>query len=128
MTVLLYIYMLHFSKSPPHSAMSNTSNTEVMSNFENKVKDESYERHDENNVVIEPQFGNYSEGNVKFDMHFVHIPKCGGTSMTAVLRQVACVIDPQRNNDCCTNPGFCDWHAKRRCASIKGCINHFPQR
>ena len=63
-----------------------------------------------------------------FDFHFIHIPKCGGTSMTAVLREVACNIDPERNSDCCTNPGFCDWHAFRRCASIRGCINHIPQR
>lgn len=62
------------------------------------------------------------------DFHFVHIPKCGGTSMTAILREVACSLDPERNIDCCTNPGFCDYHALRRCASIKGCINHFPQR
>jgi hypothetical protein len=62
------------------------------------------------------------------DFHFVHIPKCGGTSMTTVLRQVACKLDPNRNKDCCLNPGFCDWHAMRRCLSIKGCINHFPNR
>lgn len=61
------------------------------------------------------------------DLHFIHIPKCGGTSMTSILRQVACEVDTERNEDCCTNPGFCDWHAHRRCASIKGCINHFPQ-
>ena len=62
------------------------------------------------------------------DLHFIHIPKCGGTSMTTILRQVACEVDSDRNEDCCTNPGFCDFHAHRRCASIKGCINHFPQR
>ena len=63
-----------------------------------------------------------------FDMHFIHIPKCGGTSMTSILRQVACQVDKSRNDDCCTNPGFCDFHAHRRCASIRGCINHIPQR
>ena len=61
------------------------------------------------------------------DLHFIHIPKCGGTSMTSILRQVACEVDSERNEDCCTNPGFCDFHAHRRCTSIKGCINHFPQ-
>ena len=40
-----------------------------------------------------------------FDMHFIHIPKCGGTSMTTILRDVACSIDPTRNRDCCINPG-----------------------
>lgn len=63
-----------------------------------------------------------------FDMHFIHIPKCGGTSMTAILRQVSCIVDKERNADCCLNPGFCDWHAMRRCTAIKGCTNHIPQR
>lgn len=67
--------------------------------------------------------------NFDFDeMHFIHIPKCGGTTMTAVLRQFQCQRDPEKNKDCCTNPGFCDWHAMRRCSTIKGCINHFPNR
>jgi hypothetical protein len=61
-------------------------------------------------------------------IHFVHIPKCGGTTMTAVLRQVQCELNPVTNADCCKNPGFCDYHAFRRCESIKGCINHFPNR
>ncbi len=61
-------------------------------------------------------------------IHFVHMPKCGGTSMTAVLRQILCAMDPNKNSDCCLNPGFCDWHAFRRCANIKGCINHFPNK
>ena len=62
------------------------------------------------------------------EIHFIHIPKCGGTSMSAVLRQVMCQKDPSANTECCTNPGFCDWHAHRRCPVIKGCINHFPHR
>ena len=36
------------------------------------------------------------------DLHFIHIPKCGGTSMTTILRQVACEVDSDRNEDCCT--------------------------
>ena len=70
----------------------------------------------------------FQKKNGSFDMHFIHIPKCGGTSMTSILRKVACAMDPIRNVDCCTNPGFCDWHAFRRCQSIRGCINHIPQR
>lgn len=66
--------------------------------------------------------------NGAIDIHFIHIPKCGGTSMTAILRQVACDLDQTRNTDCCTNAGFCDFHAMRRCAAIRGCINHIPQR
>lgn len=62
------------------------------------------------------------------EIHFIHIPKCGGTTMTTVLRQLMCNVDEVKNKDCCTNPGFCDWHAFRRCAPIKGCINHFPNR
>ena len=62
------------------------------------------------------------------DIHFIHVPKCGGTSMTSILRKIACSIDSNRNQDCCTNPGFCDWHAMRRCASIKGCTSHFANR
>ena len=69
---------------------------------------------------------NKKKGDI--DLHFIHIPKCGGTSMTAILRELACYLDSERNIDCCTNPGFCDWHAFRRCEAIKGCINHFPQR
>lgn len=61
-------------------------------------------------------------------IHFIHIPKCGGTTMTTLLREIQCVADPVKNADCCLNPGFCDWHAKRRCATIMGCINHFPNR
>lgn len=62
------------------------------------------------------------------EIHFVHIPKCGGTTMTSVLRQIQCELNPIKNADCCLNPGFCDWHAHRRCEAIKGCINHFPNR
>jgi hypothetical protein len=61
-------------------------------------------------------------------IHFIHIPKCGGTTMTTLLRQIQCTADPVRNADCCLNPGFCDWHAHRRCSTIMGCINHFPNR
>jgi hypothetical protein len=61
-------------------------------------------------------------------IHFIHIPKCGGTTMTTLLRQIQCAADPARNADCCLNPGFCDWHAHRRCSTIMGCINHFPNR
>lgn len=61
-------------------------------------------------------------------IHFIHIPKCGGTTMTTLLRQMQCITDPVKNADCCLNPGFCDWHAHRRCATIQGCINHFPNR
>lgn len=63
-----------------------------------------------------------------YHVHFIHIPKCGGTSMTAVLREMMCAVDPIHNVDCCTNPGFCDYSSGRKCSVIKGCINHFPNR
>jgi hypothetical protein len=42
------------------------------------------------------------------EMHFVHIPKCGGTSITKVLRRVACSLNNGTEDtlDCCKNPGF----------------------
>lgn len=51
----------------------------------------------------------FQKRNGSFDIHFIHVPKCGGTSFTAVLREVACKIDGSRNNDCCTNPGTADY-------------------
>lgn len=39
-------------------------------------------------------------------IHFIHIPKCGGTTMTIILRQMQCNRDPAKNVDCCTNPGI----------------------
>jgi hypothetical protein len=39
-------------------------------------------------------------------IHFIHIPKCGGTTMTIILRQMQCNRDPVKNVDCCTNPGI----------------------
>jgi hypothetical protein len=66
--------------------------------------------------------------NGMYQVHFIHIPKCGGTSMTTVLREMMCSVDPISNKDCCTNPGFCEFSAGRRCSVIKGCINHFPNR
>lgn len=87
-------------------------------------KPDSYKKNNEAVVYVR----NQSSIPTFTDIHFVHIPKCGGTTMTTVLRKIQCILDPVHNEDCCTNPGFCDWHAHRRCSSIKGCINHFPQR
>lgn len=62
------------------------------------------------------------------NIHFIHIPKCGGTTMTAILREMQCARDSKLHADCCTNPGYCDWWSKQRCESIKGCTDHFPNR
>jgi hypothetical protein len=64
----------------------------------------------------------------QYHVHFIHVPKCGGTSMTTVLRQMMCQVDPVRNRDCCLNPGFCEHQSNRKCSVVKGCINHFPNR
>lgn len=49
--------------------------------------------------------------------------------MTAILRAMQCKRFPdKKHQDCCTNPGYCDWWAKQRCESIKGCTDHFPNR
>lgn len=64
----------------------------------------------------------------QYHIHFIHVPKCGGTSMTTVLRQMMCEVDSVKNRDCCLNPGFCDHQSNRRCSVVKGCINHFPNR
>jgi hypothetical protein len=47
----------------------------------------------------------YNKVNGSSELHFIHIPKCGGTSMTAILREVVCKANPIENVDCCTNPG-----------------------
>jgi hypothetical protein len=70
--------------------------------------------------------------------HFVHVPKCGGTSLTSVLRRASCRLlaayseeNPGQLSfaaetaDCCT-PGFCE-NPDRLCASVSGCQNHIPQ-
>ncbi len=70
----------------------------------------------------------YDKYNMQQRLHFIHIPKCGGTTMTVILRMMMCDFDPIKNIDCCTNPGFCDHSAKRKCGVIRGCINHFANR
>lgn len=70
----------------------------------------------------------YDKYNMQFKLHFIHVPKCGGTTMTSILRQMMCDMNSTANVDCCTNPGFCDHRANRKCAAIRGCINHIPNR
>jgi hypothetical protein len=42
-----------------------------------------------------------------YEMHFVHVPKCGGTSITRVLRRMACTMHngTADSMDCCKSPG-----------------------
>lgn len=100
---------------PPKSTISNLPPTLHPSSAPTEQK---------NAIVTRPPY----DRSMFKEIHFVHIPKCGGTTMTGVLRQIQCLYNPEQNKDCCLNPGFCDWHANRRCEVIKGCINHFPNR
>lgn len=61
-------------------------------------------------------------------MHMVHVPKCGGTSMTKILRRMACVLNggTAQSYDCCHRPGFCGVPEQRTCKAIRGCTMHFP--
>lgn len=59
-------------------------------------------------------------------VHFIHIPKCAGSSFTSFLRlQYGC--DPP--GFCCNAPGMpvgvCN--ETRGCAAVAGCIGHYPQ-
>lgn len=64
---------------------------------------------------------------------FVHMPKCGGTALTTVLRRMGCEANRAEfyaaTKDCCANPGFCQ-RAKgrqRTCQALLGCYGHQPQ-
>jgi hypothetical protein len=56
-----------------------------------------------------------TKGTGSMFLHYVHMPKCGGTTTSTVLREVACAINPTVNTDCCTNPGWCETHYNRGC-------------
>lgn len=58
---------------------------------------------------------------------FVHVPKCGGSALTTVLRRFACEANGP-SSDCCANPGFCQRAkgAMRTCSSLPGCHGHVP--
>lgn len=58
---------------------------------------------------------------------FIHIPKSGGTALTAILRVIQCHRDPIQFRDCCHNPGSCYIKGFRRCISILGCVSHHPR-
>ena len=68
-------------------------------------------------------------------IHHVHIPKCGGTSYSSVLRRAGCEVSTRRlpsldpsTIDCCVNPGKCDARGHKTCAFLmSGCHNHIPQ-
>ena len=58
-------------------------------------------------------------------MHFIHVPKCGGSTMSSILRKIMCERNPVENSDCCV-PGICHRHTP--CKSISGCYDHEPNR
>ena len=61
-------------------------------------------------------------------MLFIHVPKCGGTAFTSLLRKIQCHRNSTAHPDCCRNPGSCYIKGFRRCISILGCVSHFPRR
>ena len=71
----------------------------------------------------------WPRGSATTEMHFVHVPKCGGTSVTKVLRRMACAKNNGTEDtlDCCLRPGFCGAPEHRMCRMIMGCINHLPK-
>jgi len=67
-------------------------------------------------------------------LHQVHIPKCGGTSYSAVLRRAVCSILLRKlpalsesDIDCCENPGMCSRPTRICDHAMTGCHNHIPQ-
>lgn len=81
-----------------------------------------------NRTVWEESVKRFKENKVPMDfsrMHFVHVPKAGGTSYNILLRQLLCERDPEENKDCCV-PGIC--YKKRRCDVMVGCFGHIPNR
>lgn len=81
-----------------------------------------------NQSVWEKSVKEFMENKPEIDfsrMHFVHVPKAGGTSLNILLRQMMCERDPEENKDCCV-PGIC--YKKRRCDVMVGCYGHLPNR
>ncbi len=69
---------------------------------------------------------NFKKPEIDFDkMHFVHVPKCGGSTMSSILRKIMCDRNPVENAECCV-PGIC--HRRTPCKSISGCYDHYPNR
>ena len=73
---------------------------------------------------------------------FVHVPKCGGSALTATFslrrrrtRAARCVeikfrTPPiERRPPCCSNPGFCQRNRQkmRLCPDVLNCHSHQPQ-
>jgi hypothetical protein len=84
-----------------------------------------------------------SKSDYKSLLHLSHVPKCGGTSLSTVLRRASCEIltsrqesdamtsifekDPmERTSQCCVNPGYCEPNDKKGCPAISGCSSHNP--
>jgi len=77
----------------------------------------------------------------QYRAHFVHMPKCGGTALSAVMRRMLCVrntpdfLRPANTSaivtyeeiDCCIDPGTCDPPQDRKCNAIFGCHGHAPR-
>jgi len=84
-----------------------------------------------NNIMLDSNGYKFIE--TKFNsarrIHFIHIPKTGGTSFTALMREAMCIIDGQDDPeyDCCVNPGFCEPGLHQVCKTIDNCQGHHPR-
>jgi hypothetical protein len=71
-------------------------------------------------------YKNYKKSELDFSkMHFIHVPKCGGSTMSSMMRHIMCLKDPAANAECCT-AGAC--HKHNPCKAISGCFDHYPNR
>lgn len=96
---------------------------------EQEIKSEKENKNKEiNHITYELLLGdpNYSKAFPHSFNHlqFIHVPKCGGTTFSSLLRQFQCLSNPQYHSDCCIGVAFCDPSNNVWCKSIMGCYDH----
>lgn len=112
--LIIIVGMVHLSLLR-HEPLSQTSANNPFGANEHKYTAVSVAEHEEVTVDVNR-------------MLFVHVPKCGGTAFTSLLRKIQCHRNSTAHPDCCRNPGSCYIKGFRRCISILGCVSHFPRR
>jgi len=58
--------------------------------------------------------------------YMMHVPKCGGTAFSSVVRRVMCELNEGDETVDCCNPGLCDVWTNRSCKGLAGCTGHVP--